>query len=124
MANYNKIVMSGGRRYRPKPGNINLDKTELRDKQGEYRTRHGSLAVYFIFPPGSRISAIADIEALMEDRGYELGVHYNIPEWNWVGPIGEESMSYTRRYVTVMFTSEEIFIMAKLSGDFDYDDES
>jgi len=76
--------------------------------------RHGAMRIDFIFHPESRISAEADVEALMESRGLERGADYHIPAWNFRGggPGGG-----VRKPFHITFNSDEDFVMAKMMWD-------
>ena len=121
-----KLVMTGGRRYRPVSGNIDANRTEFMDTWPNGRPfKHGAMKVHFIFRPASRISAEADIESFMEDHGYERGVHYHIPAWNYPNQYPREEFWDDK--LTITFNNDETFVMAKLGWDMSatvIDDES
>jgi hypothetical protein len=73
--------------------------------------RHGAMRIDFFFHPMSRISAEADVEALMESRGLDRGVDYHIPDWNFWGNSG------VRKPFHITFNSDEDFVMAKMMWD-------
>ena len=90
----------------------NIKRVEFTDRWPNGREfRHGALEIAFIFRPSSRISAEADIEALMEDHGYYRGKDYHIPNWNFGGE------KWVRDPVYVTFNSDEDFVMAKMMWD-------
>lgn len=78
--------------------------------------RHGAMRIDFIFHPKSRIPAEADVEALMESRGYGRGVDYHIPGWNYSG-------YHVRKPFYITFDNDEVFVMAKMSWDIKADED-
>lgn len=117
-----KIIIEGGRRIRPNPGNIDLYRTKFCDTWPNGRPfKHGALEIYFVFRPSSRISAEADVEALMEDQGWERGVDYHIPAWNYSTPKQE---SFWSDKLTITFNDDETFVMAKLSWGLGQDEDA
>lgn len=96
----------------------NIAKVEFTDKWPNGRIfKHGAMMIKFIFPPASRISAEADIEAMMENHGYKRGKDYHIPSWNFSGYLGIRNPTY------ITFNDDETFVMAKMTWALDEDDD-
>lgn len=111
-----RLKMEGGRRVRPNPGNIDMNKTKFLDKWPNGRPfKHGAMEIHFIFAPASRMSAEADVECLMEDMlEYERGEDYHIPAWNYSYP---GQTDYWKGHITITFDNDETFVMTKLMWD-------
>lgn len=82
--------------------------------------KHGALEVKFLFQPKHREAAEGDIEAFMEYKGYERGKDYTIPGYNYSIIYREaREMTWVREPFIVTFTSDEIFVMAKMTWNVD-----
>jgi len=112
-----RLRMVGGKRYRPKIGKVNIDKTEFIDKWPNGRPfKHGAMKISFIFSPASCMSAELDVEAIMGSNGYERGKDYNIPSWNFSRNYGKLT-PYIGKDIIITFNDIDTFIMAKLGWD-------
>ena len=96
----------------------NIAKVEFIDKWPNGRPfKHGAMKISFVFPPASRLSAEADIEAMMEDHGYVRGEDYHIPAWNFSGN------HVVRSPIHITFNTDEVFVMAKMTWDVEVEDD-
>lgn len=96
----------------------NISKVKFTDKWPNGRNfKHGAMMIEFVFPPSSRISAEADVQAMMENHGYERGKDYHIPAWNFSG------FTHVRNPFYITFNDDETFVMAKMTWDLDEDDD-
>jgi hypothetical protein len=111
-----KMIMTGGRRIYPKPGNVDSSKIRFRDKWPNGRPfRHGAMEIEFIFRPLSRLAAEAEIEMFMETYDLVRGKDYHIPGWNYPN---NSMPDFWQRSITITFNDDETFVMTKMRWDF------
>jgi len=93
----------------------NIKKVEFIDKWPNGRPyKHGAMKIYFYFPPAKRQVAVREIRDFMTEHGYKQSEDYHIPAWNWPGFYSTDFYGDT---VTITFTNDQQFVMAKLSWD-------
>jgi len=116
--------------WRPYHGNIDIDRTRFRDTWPNGRPyKHGALEVFFIFKPGSGISAEADVGDMMKEKGFIRGVDYHIPGWNYdtfTSLAFSPGRTLNKESLIITFNDDETFVMAKLGwnlGSMAHDDD-
>ncbi len=102
-------------------GNINTKKTAFRDTWPNGRPyKHGAMEFFFHFKPHTRLMAEEQIVEFMKDKGYERGVDYHIPGWNY--PSYDNGIEFWKDSIIITFNDDETFVMAKLSWGLETDE--
>lgn len=86
------------------------------------KLKHGGMVISFVYSPASRLSAEADIEMFMSERGLSRGTDYNIPGWNYTSS-GQYFNEFIKSVLTITFSSAETCVFAKMAWDVPEDDD-